>query len=193
MLLTALDWLLSLPVDHSRQPVALKWDGSSLGWCQLFFFQENISSQNWYFFLDKKYLFQIKWNKIISKYKRIHILLVNVHLDCRGGGGGCPVTGDESVETGDESVETGDESIEAGEKHNNHVVYCQKMLSMSHRSTSLVPECQRNNTEEHGPDGKKFRWIFDKNSTILMKQDIWKWYLYNGGHYVSAFRIFPVL
>ena len=57
----------------------------------------------------------MKWNKIISKYKAIHILLTNVHLDCRGGGGGgssnCNVSRDESVETGDESVETGDESI----------------------------------------------------------------------------------
>ena len=69
-------------------------------------------------------MFQIKWNKMISKYKTIHFLLNSVHLDCRGR---VPVTGiasrNESVETGDESVETGDESIEAGEKHNNHVIY----------------------------------------------------------------------
>ena len=29
MLFIALDWQLSLPVDHSGQPVALKWDGES--------------------------------------------------------------------------------------------------------------------------------------------------------------------
>ena len=55
---------------------------------------------------------------MISKYKTIHILLTNVHLDCRGGGGGSSnrnASRDESVETGDESVEAGDESIEAGE------------------------------------------------------------------------------
>ena len=47
----------------------------------------------------------------------MHILLTNVHLDCRGeGSGNRNASRDESVETGDESVETGDESVEAGEK-----------------------------------------------------------------------------
>ena len=47
----------------------------------------------------------------------MHILLTNVHLDCRGeGSSNSNASRDESVETGDESVETGDESIEAGEK-----------------------------------------------------------------------------
>ena len=36
MLFTTLDWLLSLPVDHSWQPMALKWDGETLDWCQLY-------------------------------------------------------------------------------------------------------------------------------------------------------------
>ena len=56
---------------------------------------------------------------MISKYKTIHILLINVHLDCSGGGGGSNnrnASRDESVETGDESVKAGDESIEAEEK-----------------------------------------------------------------------------
>ena len=44
----------------------------------------------------------------------MHILLTNVHLDCRGGNRNA--SRDESVKTGDESVETGDESVEAGEK-----------------------------------------------------------------------------
>ena len=61
---------------------------------------------------------------MISKYKTIHILLIIVHLDRRGGG--CSsnrnASRDESVETEDESVEAGDESIEAGEKLNNHVI-----------------------------------------------------------------------
>ena len=68
------------------------------------------------FFLNKKIL-QIKRNKIISKYKTIHILLTYMHLDCRGGGGGSSdrnASRDNSVETGDESVVTRDESIEAG-------------------------------------------------------------------------------
>ena len=64
------------------------------------------------FFLNKKYLFQIKWNKMISKLKTMHILLTNVHLDCRGGGSSNRNSSrDQSVETGDQSVETGDESI----------------------------------------------------------------------------------
>ena len=41
---------------------------------------------------------------MIPKCKTTHILLTNVHLDCREGGAGR-----------DESVETRDESIEAGE------------------------------------------------------------------------------
>ena len=54
---------------------------------------------------------------MISKYKTIHILLTNVHLDCRGeGSSNRNASRDESVDTGDESVEAGDESIEAGEK-----------------------------------------------------------------------------
>ena len=68
-------------------------------------------------FYIEKYLFQIKWNKIISKYKTIHILLTKMHLDCRGEGfSNRNASRDESVETGDESVEAGDESIEVGEK-----------------------------------------------------------------------------
>ena len=54
---------------------------------------------------------------MLSKYKTIHILLTNVHLDCRGKGpSNRNASRDESVETGDESVETRDESMEAGEK-----------------------------------------------------------------------------
>ena len=53
---------------------------------------------------------------MISKYKTIHILLINVRLDCRRGSSNRNASRDESVETGDESVEAGDESIEAGEK-----------------------------------------------------------------------------
>ena len=46
----------------------------------------------------------------------MHILLTNVHLDCRGDGSSNKnASRDESVETGDESVETGDKSVEAGE------------------------------------------------------------------------------
>ena len=53
---------------------------------------------------------------MISKYKAIHILLTNVHLDCSGeGSSNRNASRDESVETGDESVEADDESVEAGE------------------------------------------------------------------------------
>ena len=54
---------------------------------------------------------------MISKYQTMHILLTNVHLDCRGeSSSNRNASKDQSVETGDESVETGDESIEAGGK-----------------------------------------------------------------------------
>ena len=54
---------------------------------------------------------------MISKYKTIHVLLINVHLDCRGEGfSNRNASRDESVETGDESVEWGNESIEAEEQ-----------------------------------------------------------------------------
>ena len=60
---------------------------------------------------------------MLSKYKTLHILLTNVHLDCRGEGSSKRnASRDESIETGDESVENRDESIEAGEKHNSHVI-----------------------------------------------------------------------
>ena len=56
----------------------------------------------------------------------MHILLMNVHLNCSGVGVGGSnnrnASGVESVVIGDESVETGDESIEDGEKHKNHVM-----------------------------------------------------------------------
>ena len=46
----------------------------------------------------------------------MHILLTNMHLDCRRGGSIYRNSSRvESVETGDESVETRDEFIEAGE------------------------------------------------------------------------------
>ena len=51
-----------------------------------------------------------------SKYETIHILLMNMHLYCRGEGSSkTNASKDLSVETGDESVETRDESIEAEE------------------------------------------------------------------------------
>ena len=52
---------------------------------------------------------------MISKYKTKHILLTNVHLNCRGEGSSYRNA------SRDESVETRDESIKAGEK-NNHVI-----------------------------------------------------------------------
>ena len=77
----------------------------------------------------------------------MHILLTNVHLDCRGGG--CSIdrnaSRDESVETGDESVETGDESIEAGEKHNNHAIiygtWCCFVSSIANHKPQLGHLC----------------------------------------------------
>ena len=66
---------------------------------------------------------------MISKYRTVHILMTNVHLDCRGeGSSNRNASRDESVETGDESVETGDESVEAGGKHNNRVIMMIWML-----------------------------------------------------------------
>ena len=68
------------------------------------------------FLIKKVDLFQIKWYKMISRHRTIHILLMNVHLNCRG-----EVSSNRNA-TRDESVETGDESIEARENHNNHVI-----------------------------------------------------------------------
>ena len=49
----------------------------------------------------------MKWNKVISKYKTMHILLTNVHLACWGdGSSNRNASRDESVETGNESVES---------------------------------------------------------------------------------------
>ena len=60
---------------------------------------------------------------MLSKYKTIHILLTNVHLDCRGeGSSNRNASRDESVEAGDESVETGMNLSKPGKKHNNHVL-----------------------------------------------------------------------
>ena len=163
MLFTALDWLLSLPVDHSRQSVALKW---ALDWCQLYFFAgKYIFSELINFVWIRSIYFKSNQIKLFQNTKQYTFHWLMCIWIVGGGSSNRNVSRDESVETGDESVETGDESIEAGERHNNHAVYCQKMLS-----TSLVPECQRNNIEEHGPDGKKFRWKFDKTSTIFIKQ-----------------------
>ena len=47
---------------------------------------------------------------MLSKYKTIHILLTNMHLDCRREGSS------NRNASRDESVEARDESIEAGEK-----------------------------------------------------------------------------
>ena len=76
------------------------------------------------FFLIEKYLFQIKWNIMISKYKQYTFYwLMCIWIDWGPqGSSNMNASRDESVETGDESVEAGDESIEAGEKYNNHVM-----------------------------------------------------------------------
>ena len=83
MLFKTLDWLLSLPVDHSRQPVAWSETGKALDWCELYF-----SGKYWSWelilinvsFLIKKI---INSNKT-SKYKTMYTLLINVHLDFKG-------------------------------------------------------------------------------------------------------------
>ena len=46
MMFTTRDWLLWLPVDHSRQPVTLKWDGEKPWIGVNCIFQENIWSEN---------------------------------------------------------------------------------------------------------------------------------------------------
>ena len=117
MLFTTLDWHLSLPVGHIQQPVALKWDGGRFGLVSTLFLQQNYLFSELINIFYKRCLFQIKWNKMISKYKTMHILLTNVYLDCRG-----RVVSSNRNASRDESAETGDESIEAGEKHNNHVI-----------------------------------------------------------------------
>ena len=113
-LFTTLDWLLSLPVDHSWQAVVLKWDRESLGLVSTVFCRKIFVLRIDNFFLIKKINIS---NKMILKYKTMHILLTNLPLDCRGeGSSNRNASRDESVKTGDESVETRDESMEAGEK-----------------------------------------------------------------------------
>ena len=76
---------------------------------------------------------------MLSKYKTIHILLTNVHLDCRGeGSSNRNASRDESVETRDESVETRDEFIEAGGK-----------LQQSFYNYILPLKCTRLNLTHH--------------------------------------------
>ena len=80
---------------------------------------------------------------MLLKYKTIHILLTNVHLDCRGeGSSNRNASRDESVEARDESVETRDESIEAGEKHNNHVIIIYHLVWVSRGLASWGPRIQ---------------------------------------------------
>ena len=81
----------SLPVDHSRQPFPLKWDRKSIGLVSTVFFRKKyLFWELVNVFFIKKYFFQIKLYKMISRYKTMHILLINVHLYCRGR---IPVTG----------------------------------------------------------------------------------------------------
>ena len=89
-------------------------------------FEESICSQNWCYLLNRKIFFQIKLNKMISKYKTIHILLTNVHLDCRGGR--VPVTGMltgmNMSKPGMNLSKPGMNLSKPGKKHNNHVIMC---------------------------------------------------------------------
>ena len=64
---------------------------------------------------------------MISKNKTVHILLTNVHLDCRGGGGGMvPVTGILAgmnlSKPGMNLSKPGMNLSKPGKKHNNHVI-----------------------------------------------------------------------
>ena len=118
-----LEWLLSLPVDHSQQPVALKWDRESIGLVSAVFFRKIFVLRiNICFFLIKKYSFQTKWNDI--KIQNNVYLLTNVRLVYKGEGSSNRNARDESVETGDESVETRDGSIEAGENTQQSCYNC---------------------------------------------------------------------
>ena len=74
-------------------------------------FQENICFENWhmFFFLNQKHIY-ITCNKVMSKYKAMHILSMNVHLDFRGGFLNRNASRDESIETRDESIESGEKA-----------------------------------------------------------------------------------
>ena len=92
----------------------------------------------------------------------MHILLTNVHLDCRGeGSSNRNASMDESVETGDESVETGDESIEAGEKHNNHIIIVHKQLYSTKTNewdNYSMPQFKLNHISERSPKGRRLEF-----------------------------------
>ena len=63
---------------------------------------------------------------MLSKYKTTHILLTNMYLDCRGGGGGGPVTGMLAgmnlSKPGMNLSKPGMNLLKPGKKHNYHVI-----------------------------------------------------------------------
>ena len=123
MLFTTLHWLLSLSVGQSRQPVALKWDRGSLG--LVYFLGKYLFSGLIMFFLIEKYLFQIKWNKMISKYKKKQYTfywLMCIWIV----GGRVPKTGMLAgmnlSKPGMNLAKPGMNLSKPGKKHNNHVI-----------------------------------------------------------------------
>ena len=87
MLFTILDWPMSVPVDHNQQSVALKWDREGFGFVATVFFRK-IFVLRMGIFVNKNIYF--KSIKITSKYKTMHISLMNMQLGCSGRE---PVTG----------------------------------------------------------------------------------------------------
>ena len=101
--------------------------GAAFDWCWLIFSAKIFVLRIDNVFFNKNYLFQIQWNKMNSKYKTMHILLTNVHLDCRGVGvGRVPVTGMLAgmnlSKPGMNLSKPGMNLSKPGKKHNNHVI-----------------------------------------------------------------------
>ena len=97
MLFTTLDFLLSPPVDHCRQPVALKWERRRLGSVSIVLFRKIfvLRIAKYLFFITKYLLLQ----NIYFKYHIINYIQIqnNTHsIDERAFGlcrGRIPVTG----------------------------------------------------------------------------------------------------
>ena len=123
MLFTTLDWLLSLPVDHSRQPVALKWDGESLGLVSTVFLGKYLIWELIIFFLLIKKIFLSNKIKCYQNTKQyIFYWLMSSWIVV----GRVPVTGMLAgmnlSKPGMNLSKPGMNLSNPGKKHNNHVI-----------------------------------------------------------------------
>ena len=133
---------------------------------------------------------------MLSKYKTIYILLINVHLDCRGG---VPVTrmlvGMNLSKPGMNLSKPGMNLSKPGKKHNNHVMICNKsppplrpprihsatyMRQWIRSALVQVMACRLFGTKPvlgycQLVIRNNLQWYFNKNTKIFIHENIWKW------------------